>query len=309
MIKMFGKNGISAAIIADSISPAGIRMTTFELEFHRYILAEHNTHRMLSKNAASSRAIPVETMLRHIVDQPAIPVHWGLNNPGMQSNTEMSEEQQIVAKKVWLSAMEAAVEHARMISAKDGINAHKQIANRLTECFAMSKVVLSGTNFDNLFHLRRHKDAQPEFRNLTDVMYEVMQQSVPNKLQPGKWHLPYIDYSNGKYYASGAEVSLDIAKKVSASCCAQVSYRKLNDSVDKAISLFDMLHLDDDSGEPAHASPVEHQATPMDGENIPFNPNTWEHGVTHVRRDGSLWSGNLRGWIQYRQLIENEAVW
>ena len=80
-------------------------------------------------------------------------------------------------------------------------------------------------------------------------------------------------------------------------------------TVEKALDIFEKLKLDGVSSDPKHASPVEHQATPMDDLTIPFNPNTWENGITHVRRDGSLWSGNLRGWVQYRQLIPNESVW
>jgi hypothetical protein len=303
-----GKNNISAKVLTDSITEKGIRLTTFELEFHRYILSEHNTHRMLSKNTSSSRAIPVEAMIKNIRENPAVPVHWGENNPGMQSKKELEGIKKQAAEGLWKAAMESALNFASVISAKNGVNAHKQIANRLTECFTMSKVVLTGTEFENMLYLRQHPDAQPEFFELATCITKARELSVPTVLKPGQWHLPYIDFQDDRYYVSGQEVSLEIARKVSASCCAQVSYRKLNDSIDKAVEIFDMLHLDDDSTEAKHASPVEHQATPIDECNIPFNPNTWQPGITHVRRDGSLWSGNLRGWVQYRQLIKNESV-
>ena len=104
-------------------------------------------------------------------------------------------------------------------------------------------------------------------------------------------------------------VDLETAKMISVSCCAQVSYRKLDDSIEKARKIFDMLNIGSNV-KPAHASPLEHQGTPMNVfESMPFFPSTWEEGITHVRRDGSLWSGNLRGWVQLRQLIPNEAKW
>lgn len=309
MIEVIGLNGISAKILADSINSSGDRMTSLELNFPRFILAENNTHRMLSKNAASSRAIPVDAMLNQIEAAPAMPVHWGENNPGMQSKKELDETRKAAAQGTWLSAMQAAISYAKVMSAKTGINAHKQIVNRLTEPFAMTKQVLSGTNFANLLNLRDHSDAQPEFQELAKCIRLVMEQSIPQKLNPGEWHLPYVEIVGGKYFVGDYEVSLDVARKVSASCCAQVSYRKLDDSIEKALKIFDMLHLEDPNNRQKHSSPVEHQATPMDDYSKPFNPETWQPGITHVRRDGSLWSGNLRGWIQFRQLIPNEAVW
>ena len=101
-------------------------------------------------------------------------------------------------------------------------------------------------------------------------------------------------------------ISLQDAKFVSSSCCAQVSYRKSDDTLEKARKIYAQLI----ESEPAHASPVEHQATPMDVESMcRFEPETWEPGVTHVSANSDLWSGNLRGWIQHRKLVPNEARW
>lgn len=315
MIEIIGKNGISAKILADSISPLYDRMTTLEVNFPRFILAEANTHRMLSKNAASSRAIPVESMLKQIQEAPAMPVHWGQNNPGMQSKQELDETRQQAAQGVWFAAMQSAVSHAKVMGAKEGINAHKQIVNRLTEPFAMTKQVLSGTNFINLLNLRDHEDAQPEFQELARCIRLAIEQSEPVKLEPGEWHLPYVTCRRNEkgvmeyWIDENTQIDLETARKVSASCCAQVSYRKLDDSLEQAMKIFGMLNLDDPEHRQKHSSPVEHQATPMDDKNMEFHPQTWQPGVTHVRRDGSLWSGNLRGWVQFRQLIPNEAMW
>lgn len=310
-----GRSGIKATVIKHSKSSiTGIELPTFEVEYPRFILAELNTHCMLEKNSASSRAIPVEAMLALIESAPAMPVEWGANNPGMSSKTLLDAEKKQAAIYTWLSAMKQATAHARVLADKEGINAHKQLANRISEPWQMSKTVITGTEFANFFWLRDHPDAQPEFQELARVMHEALRNSVPEILSPGQWHLPYIDRIGDRYYTNGSEVDLETAKKISASCCAQVSYRKLNDSIEQAEKVFGMLNLGS-SSQPAHASPITHQATPMQKlsyenyVNIPHIFDTWEPGITHVRRNKSLWSGKLQGWIQFRQLFENEAKW
>lgn len=313
MVTIEGKGGIKATIIKDSINRQGNRFITYELEYPRFILAEVNTHCMLEKNTASSRAIPVETMLAQIAANPAMPISWGENNPGMVSRVELDESRAAAAKSVWIAAIQTAISFARVIGAKDGINAHKQISNRLTEAGQMSKTVMSGTEWENFFWLRNHPDAQPEFQELARCMFEAKTQSVPILLEPGEWHLPYVEFVDGKYFSGDIEIPLETAKKISASCCAQVSYRKLNDSIEQAEKVFGMLNLESED-KPAHASPICHQGTPMQAcdypdLNNPENPATWEDGITHMRRDFSLWSGKLQGWIQYRQTFVNEARW
>ena len=308
-----GLGCIKATIIKDSIS-GGNRFTTFEIEYPRFILSEVNTHCMLEKNSASSRAIPVESMLATIENNPAAPIKWGANNPGMQSFTELSKGNKSKAQKLWAAAAKSAAKYARKMGAKEGINAHKQIANRMSEPFQVMKTVISGTEWANFFWLRNHPDAQPEFQELARVMWECMQESRPMELVSGQWHLPYVDYDGDKYFVNGTEFDLEQAKKISASCCAQVSYRRLNDTIEQAEKVFCMLNLGS-TDVPSHASPICHQGTPMQllgasgAINTPTDFSTWEAGVTHARRDSSLWSGKLRGWVQYRQLIPNEAKW
>jgi len=309
MIEVVGNGNIIARMVKDSINSSGVRLRTFELEYPRFIHSELLTHRVLSKNSSSTRAIPVKRAIEIVQENTAMPIHWGENNPGMQSRQELDEQRKTEARKSWIEVRDVVIQHVRTMSDPTGINGHKQWAGRPLETFSFIKVVLTGTELGNLWHLRDHADAQPEFRELVRIMQQVSKQSVAQNLVAGQWHLPYIDLIDGKYYVSGEQVSLDVAKKVSASCCAQVSYRRLDESIEKAQEIFEMLHVGDDSGQPAHASPLEHQATPMDSYSIPFSPQTWQPGVTHVRKDGSLWSGNLRGWIQHRQLIANEAVW
>ena len=302
---------ISAKVIADSVCPQGVRMTTMEIEYPRFILAELNTHRMLSKNSASSRAIPVKAMHEFIKANPATPVSWGKNQPGMKANEDVGSTVAIEAEQIWNRAKDDALHWADALAHKLAI--HKQIANRITEPWMTMKTVISGTEWNNFFHLRNHADAQPEIKALAEAMTVAYTTHLPVPLKPGQWHLPYITIA--EYVPTGElqylnnnfdPISLEEAKIVSASCCAQVSYRKNDDSFDKAKKIYDQLIL----SEPVHASPIEHQATPMDVDSMcRFEPDTWQPGVTHVSANSDLWSGNLRGWIQHRKLIRNEAVW
>ena len=302
---------ISAKVIADSVCLKGVRMTTMEIEYPRFILAELNTHRMLSKNSASSRAIPVKAMHEFIRANPATPVSWGKNQPGMKADEQVGSTVAEEAEQVWNQAKEDALHWADALAHKLAI--HKQIANRITEPWMTMKTVISGTEWNNFFHLRNHADAQPEIKTLAEAMTVAYTTHLPVPLKPGQWHLPYITIA--EYVPTGElqyldsnfdPISLEEAKIISASCCAQVSYRKNDDSFDKAKKIYDQLIM----SEPVHASPIEHQATPMDIDSMcRFEPDTWQPGVTHVSANSDLWSGNLRGWIQYRKLIRNEAVW
>ena len=303
---MNSKDKITAKIIADSISPEGQRMTTMEIEYPRFILAELNTHRMLSKNSASSRAIPVKAMHEHINKSPAEPVYWGKNQAGMQAKEELSGTNYTDAKFIWDRAKQDALHWAWALA--DRVGLHKQIANRITEPWMTMKTVISGTEWANFFWLRAHPDAQPEIHELAIKMQEAYAGSTPTLLYPGEWHVPYVNsyrhFSDGdlRYCdANNQEITAEEAKIISASCCAQVSYRKNDDSYDKAQKIFDQLI----NSQPCHASPVEHQATPMRTDAL----KSWEAGVTHCDRNQQMWSGNLRGWIQHRKLIQGEAKW
>ena len=142
-------------------------------------------------------------------------------------------------------------------------------------------------------------------------MKEAMDKNTPEVLKEGEWHTPYVEHfrgSNGDaelmYIVDNVGVSLEDALSVSTSCCAQVSYRSIDNSYNKAMDVYTKLGL---NTEHAHLSPTEHQGTP-----IPENMWTaygcnmiyWAEGITHVDKDCNLWSGNFDGWIQHRQLIE-----
>lgn len=328
MNKVSVKTNISAKIIADSISAVnGKRITTYELEYPRFIHSEFMTHRMISKNAASSRAIPVKAMLMNILANPAMPSHWGKNQAGMQANEECNNLVEdcgdfFSREAVWQLAMNQALDFAEAF-AEAGY--HKQIVNRLTEPFQMIKVVATATEWDNFFWLRKHADAQPEIRILAEKMWEAREASTPEVLLPGEWHTPYVEHcvsydNTGRtqdYYIgepgtdSFKMITLEEALKVSSSMCAQVSYRKADDTLEKALMVYDRLV----ESKPVHASPFEHQATPMgDPRNWGdayerITMADWPDGVTGQHYKLGYTSGNFAGWIQHRQLIEDNTCW
>lgn len=292
----FKDDMISVKIIKDSITNQQYRIITFELEYPRFIHAELMTHRQFSRNAASSRAVPIANMIKHVKDNPAFPVHWGKNQPGMQAAQEIDTDALAVSKHTWMSACASACEWSALLNSQ---GLHKQIVNRVTEPFQVMKTIVTATEYKNWFWLRCHADAQPEIKQLADKMRILMLNSNPQLLNIGDWHLPYVNCKFGVinqdfYDADGTLLTLTDAKKVSASCCAQVSYRRYDDSLARALAIYDRLII----SEPAHASPVEHQATP-----IPDINRFWPDGVTHMDLNGEYWSGNFRGWIQNRKLL------
>lgn len=235
---------INAKIIADSKAENGTRITTFELEFPRFILAEFNTHRMLSRNAASSRAIPVNKILEMVWKNPACPVHWGKNQSGMQAKSQLEGQKLKVAKFLWKTSGKIACGFAWLLNKLGG---HKQWVNRILEPWMYVKVVATATDWDNFFHLRNHPDAQPEFYELAKRMWLEYKTSNPKLLKVGEWHLPYVneeykvDYEDDFVPFSKNEIHIEDALKLSASLCAQVSYRKSDQSIEKALKIYDRL--------------------------------------------------------------------
>jgi len=292
---------ITARVLQDSISLDGVRLTTFELEYPRFIHAEFMTHRQFSRNCASSRAIPLVKMHEQIAENMATPIYWGVNQPGMQASVELEGLNLEGVREIWREACDDSIRWSRSLG---HYNVHKQIANRVTEPFQMMKTVVSATEWNNWYWLRDHVDAQPEIRQLAKQMLCQQEASRPTVLRPGEWHVPYVRRSvlRGQLYywdSNGLPLDAHSAKVISASCCAQVSYRNTDDTLDKAKAIFDRLI----NSKPCHASPVEHQATPMTN----LHAQNWPDGLTHKQRDGTCWSGNFRGWIQHRQLIANHS--
>lgn len=298
---------ITAKIIADSVSSVnGQRITTFELQYPRFIHSELMTHRLFSRNAMSSRAVPIEKMIEQVSKDPAMPIHWGVNQSGMQAREELEYHALGNVKAYWRNASEWAAKIAEGMSEQ---GAHKQIVNRILEPFQLMKTVLTSTEFDNFFWLRKHEDAQPEIKELADKMFAAMKEDKTAKLEPGDWHTPY--FGDG-YWLKGCGITLEDALAISSSCCAQVSYRLLDDSIEKARKVYQRLV----ESTPVHASPFEHQASPMrcakyeDMLLARFSEDVvrcFDEGVTHTDLNDDLWSGNFKSWIQYRQLIDGNV--
>lgn len=291
---------INAKVICDSINSNGVRLTTMELQFHRFILAEFNTHRMFSRSASSSRAIPVDKMLKQMQENPAMPIHWGKNQPGMQAKDECNNlvtmdwdyyndcECTGTRELAWKEAAENAASKAR---AFEFAGYHKQIVNRLLEPFQWIKVIVTATEWENFFKLRLHKAAQPEIRVLAEHMKKAMDESIPKLLKDGEWHLPYISVEDCIKTTTDNFVKLSVAR------CARVSYLNHDNSIpniEKDIALADRL-LED-----GHMSPFEHVATPMSQASFTVYA---EEGITHRDKYDILWSGNFRSWIMYRNLL------
>lgn len=296
MIEIQGK-GCTVKVIADSVSPAGKRITTLQLRYWRAIHAEFMTHRVFSRNASSSRAIPVSKMIEQVHNDPAGPIHWGRNQSGMQALEELAGHDLAVVKATWRGTAETAAHQAKIMAS---YGAHKQIVNRLLEPFQYISVVVTATEWDNFFALRCHPDAQPEIQELAYCMREAMGQSTPKLLQPGEWHLPYVgntDQSNiqgANDYDLSRDELIALSRKISAARCCRVSYLKHDEhasTIEEDLNLCEKLA----GAVPIHASPFEHQASPDElvpcGEVRPV----WRHSELH---------GNFVGWVQYRKLIE-----
>ena len=314
-----GKGGIVARVVAKSANKSNPEsvICTFELEYPRFIHSELMTHRLFSRNAMSSRAVPVAKMINHVKDNPAMPIHWGANQAGMQAENECDNMvssylsgESLGRSDFWKMMANTSGCWAEMLSAA---GYHKQIVNRILEPYQMMKTVLTATELDNFFYLRCHSDAQPEIKELANCMYKAYQEVESEILSEGEWHTPYVDkifYEDGsiEYFLpedhTCNSISKDDALKVSSSCCAQVSYRLLDNSIDKALDIYDKLV----NSKPVHASPFEHQATPMPVfEECDVVTQNWPDGVTHMDSKYNYWSGNFKEWIQYRQLIKDNV--
>lgn len=264
------KTAISAKVIADSINPDGDRLTTFEVVFPRWILAEVNTHRALSRNSASSRAIPIEKVIRQVWSDPAEPVAWGRNQKGMQAQQELTGFRRYLARRLFLFARIPAIIIAWALTK---VPLHKQIANRILEPWVWHRAILSSTTWENFFLLRCDPGAQPEFQNLAWKVREALSGSTPNQVQWGSWHLPYVDVD--VMTLDGEE-----PQKSSSAACARVSYMRQNER--KAV--LENVMMCDRLIKAGHWSPLEHPAVAERGQH-----------------------GNFRGWKQYRKFFPNES--
>lgn len=289
---------INVKIVSKSRNLRGQDIVTYELDYPRYIHSEIMTHRVFGRNAQSSRAVPVDKTIA-VNANWVKPIVWGKNKAGMNSSEELSGDNLLEVQSIWNNTAAYVLDASKRLSE---LGLHKQFANRITEPFSRIKVIVTATEWDNFFWLRDDEDAaQPEIVELAQRMKEVNDSTPAIQLDQGMWHLPYVFQeftAKGKQVFvdnNGNELDVKTALKISASCCAQVSYRKLDDSLEKALKVYDRLF----DGPKPHMSPTEHQAKVP-----PKYADFRTPGITHMDRLGNAWSGNLKNFVQYRQLIQ-----
>jgi len=285
----------SRAVNADG-DDQGPPIYTIRMRYPRIIHGEILTHRVFSRNARSSRAVPVKTMLLECTAIPFIPWHWGKNQKGMQADEECDEPLEILLddgsmddcelsrEEAWLYARDFAVATARGFMEA---GYHKQIPNRLLEPFSWIDTLITSCEWDNFLWLRDHADAEPHLQDLARLVKQAIDDAEVQILEPGEWHLPYITAVDE--CAVSGEVTM--LCKISAARCARISYKPFDGdaSYQREIQRYNMLV----SSDRVHASPLEHQATP----DRLYGGEAWESEHLH---------GNLTGWIQFRKTIPNE---
>jgi thymidylate synthase ThyX len=271
--------GFSARILLDSISPAGIRLTTLEVRYPRFIHSEMMTHRVFSRNAASSRAIPITKMISAVRNEPAMPIFWGRNQSGMAARRELDAEARSKAESAWRQALEYALASAERLSEVD-IDLHKQLVNRLLEPFAWITVIISATEWANFFTQRCHPDAQPELKHIAELMYVAYRASKPQSVEIGEWHLPLL-LEDERSLEEETKIRLSVAR------CARVSYLTHDGLRDRSKDL-DLYEKLMSGGANGHWSPTEHVATPLS--------------------EANEFVGNFRAWKQWRKQFPDENV-
>lgn len=261
---------ISAKVIADSVSPLGARLTTMELSYPRFIHGELMTHRVFSRNAASSRAIPTSKLIEQVRTNPAMPVEWGSNKPGMQAGPELRGADKWLAEATWKVA---ATNAARQASILAEAGAHKQTVNRLLEPFMWMKTIVSSTEWDNFFQQRISPHSQPEMCRLALLMSDALHASEPEYVDYDGWHTPY--------FPTPLSEAVYEERCISVARCARVSYLNHDGTrdVQKDLDLYARLKRD------GHWSPFEHVATP-----------------DRIIPEKGSWLGNFDGWAQLRHL-------
>lgn len=244
---------IEAKVIADSITVHGARITTIQAKIHRFVLAELNTHCALARNSASSRAIPTAKFRQMCIDDPALPVEWGSNQPGMQAGAQLDSTGIENAKGIWLFVRDTAIAaHIQL----EKLGLHKQVANRLLEPWMYHMVCITATDWDNFFNQRVEKGAQPEMREAATAVAKAYYASAPVLLYAGQWHLPYITNQDRMEHGEG------MLSCISAARCARTSYLTQEGTRDlsKDLELYGRLTASDAN----HWSPLEHPAQATD---------------------------------------------
>jgi thymidylate synthase ThyX len=280
ILKISDQSRYEAKIIADSLNQYGSRLTTIVVTYPRFVHSELMTHREFSRNAASSRAIPINKVIEQVLLNPAMPYKWQTNQRGMQGGEELSENLQVNARHYWIKARNLAVEQVKELSY---LGCHKQVANRLLEPFVWMTTVISSTSWNNFFHLRCSDLADPTIRHIAEMIRYVIKNHTPDNIENDEWHLPFV--SQVDYHDALMPESHYDLRKISVARCARVSYLNHgSQDIEKDLELATRL---EQSG---HWSAFEHVAQP-----VYFAMNK-KHGNFSPT------------WIQYRKTFEGEYV-
>lgn len=323
-----------AEIIADSINLFGHRITTFVVTFPRIVLAEFNTHRMFSRNSASSRAIPFKTMIEAVEKNPFIPLKWMKDHKGMQGTEYFEDPKHVrLLNELWLNGRDAAVESAKnMHCAIYNIPVTKQLCNRQLETYMWHTAIVTATEWDNFYALRAEGAAEIHIQHLAELMLQAQNASKPKVLESGEWHIPFgenIQLPSLLPIEAGLTLNegIELAKvKVATARCAGVSYTVVGEdgkeeTYEKLIGRHNRL------ASMGHWSPFEHPGRNMSRDEYvrhtrtflvnynefqdymdKHNPETYH--INYLKDKCEVteygWCGNFRGYIQYRKLFANE---
>lgn len=295
-----------ANILADAISPDGVRLTSFEVEYPHAIHKDIMTHRVLSRSFKSFRAFPPEKVIENIKVDPFVPESFDYRIAGMGQGYAITDQDR--AHEIWFEHIDTSIKVAKAMMRLDLAKAQ---VNFVLQDLTWIRGIITATEWDNFWALRAApENVRPEVKKIASMMHEAYQQSEPVPYNYGRWTLPLI--SNNEFWSPIDQQSeVERWKKVSAGRCARVSYLTHDGIRDPARD----VELHDDLGEDHHMSPFEHIARP-------FSRDEWETirelqfeisktlQLPKSKRDEMCrqveFSGNFRGWHQYRKDIPNE---
>jgi hypothetical protein len=263
-----------------------------------------------SFSVSSARAIPFGKLLKEVVtdDLRAKPVKWGSEQKGMSPGGEVSSDVAEMAESVWKEAARSAAAYADMMA---GLGVHKSIVNRIIEPYIHVHCLMTGVEagWMNFFGLRLDKAADPTLQALAEECWKVWNESTPQKVSHGGWHVPFYDPdqdAEALFLMNHGLPAYQAILRVSAARCARLSYQSFEtgkrSTIEEDLNLFNRLV----GGPVLHASPCEHQCTPDtkiwvsgDRKDADDGGFVWEHPELH---------GNLKGWVQHRKLLSGEAI-
>ena len=341
-------NEIKVEIVADSINQQGDRLTSLVLTYPRIIHAEMLTHRMFSRNASSSRAVPVQKMIEAVKNNTFCPFEFQKAHKGMQGTEYFTGQDKEDCIKLWLESAELALQQAEKMKEK-GIT--KQIINRILEPYQYYTVLITGSieGWNNFFNLRcpQYKIHQGTYKSkkealkyglsnnelknwsdldwlqnnegqaeihimmLSEAIYDAIQESNPKVLQEGDWHIPMITDLERYKLSTNDQIKLSVGR------AANTSYTVVGDG--KELTLEKATRIHDKCKELNHSSVFEHCARAMSDEEyecflkgeieINKNANHWSDVEYFYDYDKIFgWCNNLKGFIPYRYMIDNNLI-